>query len=230
MCVLIVAQNSKIDKKTFKKAWQENPDGFGMAWRGNGEVHYKKGIMSLKEAMQFYYSREFPLPHILHFRIASVGEVCPELTHPFELGWNTELEGHTKRGVVFQNGTDREALKHIITVALVRKRELPTGKWSDARALGILIKELGVNVLNFLDAGKVAVFTPDKLYLHGEFKEYKGNLFSNLYWQYGYNYRYTPYWQYDYNKDRTKQSKNNAKKDIEDDNNDILETDEPIGF
>jgi len=208
MCVLIVAQKSRIDKSTFKKAWNSNPDGFGIAWREHNEVRYRKGIMSLKEAMKFYYSKKFPLPHVLHFRIASIGEVCPELTHPFELGWNTALEGSTKQGVVFQNGTEPDALKHIITVALIRRQKLPAGKWSDTRALGILIKELGVNVLNFLDAGKVAVFTPDKIYLHGDFEKYKGNLFSNLYWKEDYALRYKEYWKY-YNYGNKREDDNN---------------------
>jgi len=186
MCVIIVAKKHKVDKSTFKKAWDSNPDGFGMAWREKGEVHYKKGMMTLKEAQNFYYSRDFALPHVLHFRIASIGEVCPELTHPFVLGWDLELEGETKKGVLFQNGTASSALHYIIDVALMKGMKIPQGKWNDARALGVLVRELGINVLNFIDPGKVVIFTPNKLNIFGDFDEINGNLFSNLYWRNNY--------------------------------------------
>lgn len=199
MCVIIIAKNKKIKKNTFRKAWSSNSDGFGMAWREGSEIHYKKGLMTLKEAKQFYYSRNFPFPHILHFRIASVGEVCPELTHPFVLGWETALEGQTKTGVLFQNGTSSSSLEYIINIALLRGIKLPGGKWNDARALGIIVRELGVNVLPLIDPGKIAILTPTKLEVYGDFQEYRGNLFSNLYWKFD-SYSLYPKYQYTENR------------------------------
>lgn len=78
--------------------WKNNPHGAGLMYVKNGAVQVEKGFMTLES----FYQRLDQLDHemdltaadvVLHFRVASKGDVCPEFCHPFPVsGDDSELK------------------------------------------------------------------------------------------------------------------------------------------
>src|SRR5713101_4218514 len=90
MCVLVVADKRRPTDEEMEKMFFTNPDGAGIAWREKTSpklefpdvVKWEKGL-TLDEIREL--SKEAPLPHVLHFRIASCGGKTKEMTHPFPI-------------------------------------------------------------------------------------------------------------------------------------------------
>ena len=110
MCVILVGGEKRPTESMVARAFHRNDHGAGIAWLepaadGEGtEVVWKKDL-NLEEIQDLV--KTVPLPFISHFRIASIGGVRAELTHPFEVGpeANNDIEGRTKLAVLFHNGT-----------------------------------------------------------------------------------------------------------------------------
>lgn len=80
-----------------------NPHGGGIAWREEGSVYYRK-IDSPEEIKRLAHRAKGEV--VIHFRIASVGGVQPELRHPFPVTSQAGLMDHGRcKSVLFQNGT-----------------------------------------------------------------------------------------------------------------------------
>lgn len=91
MCV-IVYKNSKTDlpESVIKQCWLRNGHGAGFVARKNIQEPWlmKKGIMKLDDLLKEvapFIGQDGEI--ILHLRIMSKGEVTPELTHPFDYGF-----------------------------------------------------------------------------------------------------------------------------------------------
>ena len=72
------------------KGWFRNGDGAGFAYskKGETEVHYRKGFMSIKDFIMAYETAPFyndckDYTIGIHFRMATHGGKSPTLTHPF---------------------------------------------------------------------------------------------------------------------------------------------------
>lgn len=166
--------------------WKKNEDGGSVAWRKDGRVYWKKGL-DLEGMLRECH--DLPLTYIAHFRKASIGGVKPELCHPFPVNpsASTELNGSVKGTVFFHNGTLHSWRVNLFDCARAFSVKLPTGKWSDTRALAWMIHYWGKGLVDVLDV-KGVLFGPT----HGDLDAFDGptgwedtnNVWvSNLEWQ-----------------------------------------------
>jgi len=208
MCVIVVSENgSKVSKKDFKEMWARNSHGWGIAWLDpqDGMINVKKGIMTLKEAENFYY-QEVPegVSHIMHFRLTSAGTTCQELTHPFRVDLidTQELE-YKACAVLFHNGTV-SGYKAFLPAILTKLEPTEVEKLlnmkdvSDTYLMSIMVRLFSHKILKFYTSSRWAVFTIEsgspQIFLYGDFQKYKEFHVSNLSWQapqYTYTYTYT---------------------------------------
>ncbi len=174
MCVILVCPDGvRPDRDTLTACHETNPHGAGVAWRENGEVRWFKGL-SLDEVTALVPS--LPGEIVIHFRIASVGEVVPALCHPFPVTRlsTTRLTGHA-RAVLFHNGTWLD-WRHALW--WVRVRDL-TGPQSDTRAAAMLADRFGPDVLGRLP-GRWVFFERGFTELYGDWHPWRGMQASNL--------------------------------------------------
>ena len=152
-----------------------NPHGAGVAWRDDNVVRWSKGLEPDEvEKLIAGLTGEI----VIHFRIASVGEVTPKLCHPFPVTdcATTRLSGHA-RAVLFHNGTWgdwRETLRRM------PRYRIPDGLLSDTRVAASLVDLCGTDVLDRLP-GRWVFFDRDFTELYGDWREWQGMRASNLY-------------------------------------------------
>lgn len=160
MCVILIASEVRPTEEMVQKAWNANDDGAGIAWRENGEVHFEKGIMEVDRIKELIAT--VPLPFVAHFRIASVGGIDPQLTHPFLVSKTAPLtlKGKTKGAVLFHNGHWGAWNDKALDAAIHSNTEVPDGVWSDTRAMAWLTSIYGANFMELLPSQKGVLLTP----------------------------------------------------------------------
>ena len=174
MCVILVCPaDVRPDRHLLAACHATNPHGAGVAWREAGEVRWFKGL-ELAEVEALVPS--LPGEIVIHFRIASVGDVVPALCHPFPVTRlsTTRLTGHA-RAVLFHNGTWldwRHALRWVPVNQL-------SGPLSDTRAAAMLVDRFGPDVLERLP-GRWVFFERGFTALHGDWHPWRGMWASNL--------------------------------------------------
>ena len=164
-------------KHEFFEAFRCNDDGAGFSWyTSDGMISWKKGIMAVKDAWDFYETIE-TFPHICHFRKGD--PTVPELTHPFicDEGSPLALEGTTNKPLLFHNG-GISFWKDKFFSYVISRREIPEGHWSDTRLLACLYHDLGKRIMEFVD-GKFAVMSTTGIENYGSFDEDNKILYSN---------------------------------------------------
>jgi len=194
VCIIAVCNDRPLTKKECKNCWNSNSDGAGVAWINKKVVKWRKGFMTLDDLEKWYFELSPPpLPHVVHFRSATAGDIIPELTHPFVLDViESSTKGKTREGVLFHNGIimNWEMKLDLIGMWCIKHgRKLPPGQWSDSRAVAALCKILGSNYVRAQD-GKWALVTPKGVSTYGGFVKSDGVLFSNTGYLYGGNVRY----------------------------------------
>ena len=175
MCIIAaVRPGLKLDKETFDRCWNKNPDGFGMAYLFNGELRIKK-TMRKDKAWNIYNGVTNMTQDtwmILHFRIGTHGTKDLTNCHPFRV----------HDGLVFcHNGVIRQIpdcpdrlLNDTQMFNNLILRHLPKDfyKWEHYK---MLIEEyIGYSKLVFLD-------TDNQVYIYNENKGewHDGIWFSN---------------------------------------------------
>jgi len=161
MCCIALCETVRPSSEMVKAMWEGNQHGGGVAWQEDGKVKWKKGIDTVEE-MQ-YLAETLPFPFIQHFRIASVGGVCDELTHPFLVNNNAsiELEGESESDyVLFHNGSWHEWKQFVLKASFDCKIALPDGKWSDSRAMAFLASIYGKNICEMINE-KIVILSKD---------------------------------------------------------------------
>lgn len=182
MCVIIgTIGKEKVSDKEIREAWQGNSDGAGIAWRdGSGKIRVEKGFMKLKE-FEEAYAKINVFPHVLHFRIGTSGDKCPELTHPFP------CDGHTKNSleftadeVLFHNGIVSNWKDLLFTLApALKKGELKrmlAEPLNDTRVIAYYVERIGKEILGLAD-GKWLHFDKNNLTTYGQGWEKEGKFF-----------------------------------------------------
>jgi hypothetical protein len=176
MCVILVCpENIRPDRATLDACHRANPHGAGVAWREDGVVRWLKGLEP--DELEPLIA-DIPGEIVIHFRIASVGEVSPKLCHPFPITAcaTTRLTGHA-RAVLFHTGTWgdwRETLRRM------PRHHRPDGLLSDTRVAASLVDLCGMDVLDRLH-GRWVFFDRDFTELYGDWREWQGMRASNLY-------------------------------------------------
>ena len=156
MCVIAIVHNDtkRPVPMEVEAMWDTNDHGGGVAWfekeKGKQSVLWKKGL-DLNQMQEL--ARELPVPYVLHFRIASAGEVSKSLTHPFPITPEVDLalEGSTREyPILFQNGHWSPWETKALEYASLGNYRLPGGKWSDTRVLAQLAHYRGIGALEIL--------------------------------------------------------------------------------
>jgi len=180
MCIIVVCKEKLPELDTLKTCERNNNHGAGFAWvNKTGEVFWKKGIEKIER--EYSFLKKLPLPVVIHFRLASVGNIDRRLTHPFPISAavSAEITGKTKTGVLFHNGTWVDYKSIALQTLMLKPDSKPLkGLISDTRYLAWFVNHLGVDVCNLLDE-KIVILTPKKIEVFGDFVEDEGVLYSN---------------------------------------------------
>jgi len=175
MCVIAVYDKNYPKLEDLESMELMNSHGGSLAWRENGMIRYVKNIKA-KEIMDIIEVQKIQLPLIIHFRIASVGSVSPELCHPFPISSEVELNlSNTSQAVLFHNGTWAEWSDYLIRVCIAKNIHAPNDKISDSRVMAWLAFHYGYNFLaSVIDkSDKVVIFTPTEIMRLGSFENYQ---------------------------------------------------------
>jgi len=184
MCIIAIAAERRLTSEELDTCFKNNSDGAGIAWATpNGKVHMEKGFMTIEELKSFYQN-DIPLPHVIHFRIATSGDVMPEMTHPYLMTESSELSisGSLDVPVLFHNGVIfdwKNLLANMVTSKQIES--MPQGQMNDTRTAAIMasVPSIGDDILAVL-SGKFVKVSPDGYITRwGDFEEVDGVYFSN---------------------------------------------------
>lgn len=165
MCLIIACPpNHRPSEETIRASCFKNDDGSGIAWTTTKGLAWKKGI---EEDELLAILEKIPSTEVvvIHNRLATVGGKSMELSHPFLVGMTvTPSEGelskskHGNPELLFHNGHWHDWKRELCPILAGYKRKMPSGKWSDSRALAVLVHILGRNYLNVsLDNQRVCI-------------------------------------------------------------------------
>jgi predicted glutamine amidotransferase len=211
MCILVYTKGKRrLTQSEFNNCWDSNPEGFGMAWRetirGHKVIRYAKGFMRWYDALKAYERMQHFDDMVLHFRIATAGGVCKDLTHPFLISGSSPimLDYTGQIPVLFHNGCVSDWYKKAATVIHSSARPI-VGLMSDSRYMALAISRLRTmnEKIKFLekDWSKYIIYTPTETHMVGTFNEEKDAFFSNYGFRSYYHYGTSSY--YANKKDKT---------------------------
>jgi predicted glutamine amidotransferase len=177
MCVIIYKPKGVAIKKSYlKNCFNNNPDGCGYAFPVDGKFTLSKGFFSFNTFWEKYYE-DFSLnrksPFVIHFRIATSGNVDAHNCHPFQID---EEVVFAHNGIFYDlNGID----PHFSDTILFRNtylKTLPSG-WMYNKSIRALItriaKDNDSKLVFMNDKGNKWIVGEDSGYWH------KGCWYSN---------------------------------------------------
>lgn len=86
MCVIALKpRNVGIPKSVLKECFRNNPHGAGFAYPLNGKVILEKGFFSFKDFWSKYKDIDPRYPVLIHFRVATSGEIDKNNCHPWRI-------------------------------------------------------------------------------------------------------------------------------------------------
>lgn len=166
MCIIFACHGKTPSEEDLNLGASCNKDGAGIAWidsfgKKTAAVHWQKGLPSTGKAIiEAIEKHKITYPFVIHYRSASIGPSCSELTHPFPI--TNDLEDWsvgTTRRVLFHNGHIPEWKNWFIPVMFsAPSLEIPAGPWSDSRALAAVVNLKGEGILDFIrDSSRIAI-------------------------------------------------------------------------
>jgi hypothetical protein len=178
MCIIAVCKTKPLTKVLFNNCWESNGHGMGIAWYDGKNVSFHKGIMGKKKAWDLY--KTIPAPHVVHFRIASVGGVCPELTHPFLITKRSplHLEWTGQSPVLFHNGSLGD-WQDLLRNCIFTNKIVPKGKLSDSRVMAMSVATVGEDLLGMYTGHRWVIITKDGIRTWGDWDEEDEISYSN---------------------------------------------------
>lgn len=178
MCVIAICEKRPLKKKEFDACWDGNGHGMGYAFWNGKTVTMRKGFMGKGKAWDEY--KTVPVPHVVHFRIASAGEIVPELTHPFIVDEASPLflEYTGTNAVLFHNGTVGN-WNSILYSTIIKTGRCPEGVMSDSRAMAMAVSQIGKEFLDLFSSMKWVYVAKHGFHKVGAFVEEDGVFFSN---------------------------------------------------
>lgn len=157
MCVITLVETVRPSDEQIRQMWDQNPKGGGgVAWRSRGRVEWKKGLT--KDEM-VAINKKLPMPYVLHFRQPSTDTSASKLAcHPFQVDpeGSTGFEGSYEGFVLFHNGywSGWRSKLEGLCIASGGRIKMPSGAWSDSRALALASFHIG---FGFLEAANEKV-------------------------------------------------------------------------
>lgn len=187
MCVIINIEDGKFPKlQTLKDAESLNSHGGSIAFLENGKLCYQKGIKA-KKINKIINKRL--IPHgvkvaIIHFRIASVGNVNEKLCHPFPISKEVKTDlkvEDSKFDLLFHNGTISNWEKMLIKSIQKNPAQIPKGELSDSRIIAFLVKRHGHDIIKDSVMNKFSILTKKGIIKYGSWVKVDDNDCSNDY-------------------------------------------------
>lgn len=186
MCVIVIGNGKAPKDADIRNMWAQNSHGAGIGWNDGKRVHYIKGLMDVNRLLQLIHHgpETTKNQYVIHFRLASIGTKCRELTHPFSIDKNgrNPIAYDGNKSALFHNGHDGDILGKAIDSMVLNRARIPDGEWSDSRATAYLASYNGMNICAHVN-GKFAILTPNNVYTFGRFESEDGFLYSNKYWK-----------------------------------------------
>lgn len=179
MCVIITTPNRgfRPSLRQLELCELANGHGSGLAWLDGDTVEYRKSLDASEISRRL---AEIHGPAIVHFRIASVGGVTPELCHPFPVTHRAELRSRGRaRSVLFHNGTWSEHRAAAAHFGLAFPKREPV---SDTRVAASLVARFGFDWLQRADHCRWALLSRDGIRRIGHWQKLGGCHYSNTYW------------------------------------------------
>jgi len=199
MCVIAFSpKNKKFSEKDLRKMWDANPHGAGFAYVDNTQklLIVKKGFMTF-DAFMSEYEKMPETVHAIHFRLASAGGICPELTHPFRTDRFDNLKKlvYVAKEVLFHNGTVRNYEELFLNFLFhlspkIADRLLDLEDYSDTYVASLYVKRFSHKILKFFD-GRWLVLRPKEYFLYGTWDKEDDFYFSNKSWKFEFRSVYT---------------------------------------
>lgn len=185
MCIIGIAHERMLTENEIRNCFTNNKDGAGIAWSTeDGKVHVQKGFMDVESLLNYYLAVDIPLPHVIHFRTATSGDVSREMCHPYRITPMSELvvEEDTEHPVLFHNGVIFDWKNLLLNMVTSKQIDaMPKGPMNDTRMAAIMasIPTIGPDIFEVL-SGKFVMITPDgNVTRWGQFDDADGVLFSN---------------------------------------------------
>lgn len=170
MCVIYACHSQLPSRDELLAGSNRNEDGAGICWLDklggkNPKVRWKKGLKSNPEAvLSFIKDNQIPFPLGIHYRTASIGGVCDELTHPFPIDVElpSDNEGSTRR-VLMHNGHMGDWKDWFTKITFAQNDfQFPLGPWSDSRALAAVVALRGEGIIEIV-SGSSRVMVLDSI-------------------------------------------------------------------
>lgn len=191
MCVICyIPKNKNITRKNIEDMFFTNPDGAGFMYSDGKKVYFKKGFFDVDKFADEFLAIPQNYERVAHFRIATSGGVNPANCHPFNVVDDC-------RKMCKLRGVTNKAFMHNGVF-----HEYATSKdYSDTMLFNkYLLSQIELNTSNlaFLEkaikGSKLAIMTPQKTFLLGDWKDVAGVKYSNLNHEYFYDDIYEDYY------------------------------------
>jgi hypothetical protein len=182
MCLIIVAEKKRPSEELLRAGALTNPHGAGIAWREKGSIKWEKGL-GIEEAIKLI--KHTPVPHVIHFRLASAGGASSRLAHPFPVSSHPDsrLKGIAEK-VFFHNGHINGWELLAVQSAIASKWRIPR-RLSDSVLLARLVALHGDGILQLYSASnRFVLFDSRRISLFGSWHDHEGVRVSNLAFQF----------------------------------------------
>ena len=173
MCIIAIKpEGISIPIERLKTCWEHNPDGAGFMYSENNKLKIVKGLMTFDSFIKAY-DEVNPLTKriVIHFRYGTHGDICPDLTHPFNVNEDLALvhngilsinlddpfeiqnkvnpkDFSNYIGSLLENGSDLDVVNH-------SDNALPNGELEEFTEMVDEINEIEVNTSDSLEFCKM---------------------------------------------------------------------------
>ena len=195
MCVIALVQTEeqRLTSEQIVKMHTNNSSGAGIVWltpeTPGGPL---ANVLNWRKALKVEDVQKvlptLPLPYAVHFRNPSPNTPTGALMcHPFIVDEDAtcDLAGSRVGGAsIMHNGYWGQWRDKTMDIALIGHHRIPSGQWTDSRAIAFAAHVLGAGVLEFINE-KVLFFSTDVIQTYGSGWSTlpNGLLVSNLAWQ-----------------------------------------------
>jgi predicted glutamine amidotransferase len=182
MCIAIYkTENNKLTEETLKNCWDANPDGAGFMYVDNNKVKIVKGLMTYTSFREAYDPIALKQA-VLHFRIATHGNVDELNTHPFAI---SDKLGLVHNGIINNIKCDIDSTKSDTWHFVEKIMKSYQNFWQEEAFKALVESFIGYSKLILLNnKGDVEIYNESNGYWDAEC------WFSNKSYQ---NKVYTPY-------------------------------------
>ena len=179
MCVIINKPVSiSIPDDILKKCWDTNPHGAGFMYSDSSKLIVKKGFMTFDRFLKEYRAVDQSKNIVIHFRLASYGEVVPEQTHPMSVYSNLAFvhNGHMiTKYIVEGTNTDKSDTMVFNEKVLMK---LPINFLAFEAIRELINSYIENSIILFMNnEGKITILGDQ-----GDTLVHRGCWFSNDYW------------------------------------------------